>query len=146
MKLRLLKRIREWEQSGRISASDADVSDVIDSLRDDLEKLLNTRRGTVLTTRRGTVLVDEGYGLPDFTHLMNGYAAPDVDEIERELLNQLRKYENRLDSVELEYQQPDRRSVSLQFGLNGVFQHKQQEVNFRANIAFADNGSIRVGL
>ncbi len=138
MKLRLLKRIREWEQSGRVSASEADVGDVIESLRDDLEKLLNTRRGTVL--------VDEGYGLPDFTHLMNGYAAPDVDEIERELLNQLRKYENRLDSVELEYQQPDRRSVSLQFGLNGVFQHKQQEVNFRANIAFADNGSIRVGL
>ena len=78
MKLRLLKRIREWEQSGRISASDADVSDVIDSLRDDLEKLLNTRRGTVL--------IDNDYGLPDFTHLMNGYAAPDVDEIERALV------------------------------------------------------------
>ena len=76
MKPRLLKRIKQWGESGAISASEIDVNEMMESVRDDLEKLFNTRRGTVL--------IDEDYGLPDFTHMMNGYAAPDVDEIERQ--------------------------------------------------------------
>jgi len=138
MKLRLLKRIKRWEQAEVVSASDVDVDEVIESLRDDLEKLLNTRRGTVL--------VDAEFGLPDFTHLMNGYAAPDVEQIERELLQQVRRYETRLETVELEYQQPDKRVASLKFGLNAMFHHKQHEINFSARLQFADNGSIAVSL
>jgi type VI secretion system protein len=138
MKLRLLKRIKRWEQAEVVSASDVDVDEVIESLRDDLEKLLNTRRGTVL--------VDPGFGLPDFTHLMNGYAVPDVEQIERELLQQVRRYETRLASVELDYQQPDRRTASMKFGLNASFQHKQHDINFSASLKFADNGSIAVSL
>jgi len=138
VKLRLLKRIKRWEQAEVVSASDVDVDEVIASLRDDLEKLLNTRRGTVL--------VDPDFGLPDFTHLMNGYVAPDVEQIERELLQQVRQYETRLASVELEYQQPDRRVASLNFGLNASFQHKQHDINFSVRLQFADNGRIAVSL
>ena len=138
MKLRLLKRIKSWEQADVVSASDVDVDEVIESLRDDLEKLLNTRRGTVL--------VDADFGLPDFTHLMNGYAVPDVEQIERELLQQVRRYETRLTSTSLNYQQPDRRVASLKFALNASFQHKQHDIAFSASLQFADNGSIVVSL
>ena len=138
MKLRLLKRMKRWEEAEVVSASEVDVDEVMESLRDDLEKLFNTRRGTVL--------IDDDYGLPDFTHLMNGYAAPDVDEIQRNLLHQVRQYEARLAAIELVYQEPDRHTGSLQFGLNAMFQHKEQELNFAATVQFADNGSVNVSL
>ena len=138
MKLRLLKRIRNWEQTRVVSASEADIDEVLETMRDDLEKLFNTRRGTVL--------IDEAYGLPDYTHLMNGYADPDVEEIERDMLNQLRRYEPRLAVTELQAQPPDNRSSSLRFGLNGTLQHKQQDLSFIATVQVADNGVISVSL
>ena len=138
MKPRLLKRIRNWEEVGIVSASDVDVNEMMESLRDDLEKLLNTRRGTVL--------VDHDYGLPDFTYLMNGYAAPDVDEIQRDLLHQLTQYETRLDSISLTYHQPTNRSTSVMFGLNARFQHRNQPIEFIATVQFTDSGSVSVSL
>ena len=39
MKLRLLKRIKRWEEAGVVSASDVDANEVMESMRDDLEKL-----------------------------------------------------------------------------------------------------------
>lgn len=138
MKLRLLKRIRGWEVAEVISASEADLDEVLEALRDDLEKLFNTRRGTVL--------IDPDYGLPDFTHLMNGYAAPDVEEIERGLLQQVRQYETRLAGVGVAAQPADPRSGNLQFGLSANFEHKDQDVNFNATVRIADNGSVSVSL
>ena len=138
MKLRLLKRIRSWEEAGVVSAADVDVIEIMESMCDDLEKLLNTRRGTVL--------VDKDYGLPDFTHLRNSYAAPDVDEIEHNLVHQVRKYETRLTSINLEYQQPGKGSNSIKFVLNAMINHKKQDLNFVANIQLNDDSSVRVGL
>jgi type VI secretion system protein len=139
MKLRLLKRIRNWEQAAVVSASDVDVDEVIESMREDLEKLFNTRRGTVL--------IDAEFGLPDFTHLMNGYAAPDAEQIERDLQQQVKQYEARLSSVTFDYQEAGRStSTSLNFGLSAMLQHKQQDINFRASVQFADNGSVSVNL
>lgn len=138
MKLRLLKRVRSWEQAGVVSATDVDANEIMESVCDDLEKLFNTRRGTVL--------IDQDYGLPDITHLKNGYAAPDVDEIERDLLHQVRQYETRLTSVNLVYQQPGNDASSVKFGLNATFRHKKQDLSLAANILFNDNGSVSVSL
>ena len=138
MKLRLLKRIRSWEEAGVVSAADVDVIEIMESMCDDLEKLLNTRRGTVL--------IDQSYGLPDFTHLRNSYATPDIDEIERNLLHQVRKYETRLTSINLEYQQPGKGSSSIRFILNAMFEHKKQDLNIVANIRLNDDSSVSVSL
>ena len=121
-----------------VSAADIDVFEIMESICDDLEKLLNTRRGTVL--------VDRDYGLPDFTHLRNSYAAPDMDEIEQNLVYQIRKYETRLASISLEYQQPGRISNGITFVLNAVFNHKKQDLNLVANIQLNDDSSVSVSL
>jgi len=138
VKLRLLKRIRNWEEAGMVSAADVDVIEIMESMCDDLEKLLNTRRGTVL--------IDQDYGLPDFTHLRNSYAAPDVEEIERNLVQQVRKYEARLTSINLEYQQPDKGSSSIKFILNAMFEHKKQNLSFVATVQLNDDSSVNVSL
>ena len=138
MKPRLLKRIKHWEESGTISASEIDINEMMESVRDDLEKLFNTRRGTVL--------IDDDYGLPDFTHLMNGYSAPDVGEIERNLLALVRQYETRLSAVNLSYQEPGKSSMGLRFMLSAMFHHKNQDSNLATTIQFNDNGSVSVSL
>ena len=138
MKLRLLKRIRNWEESAVVSASEADIDDVMESVRDDLEKLFNTRRGTVL--------IDEEFGLPDFSQLMNGYSAPDVDQILRDLSQQVRQYELRLSTVNFQQQDGGRNATNLNFGMSAMLQHKQQDISFRATLQVADNGSVSVTL
>ena len=121
-----------------VSAADVDVIEIMESMCDDLEKLLNTRRGTVL--------IDQDYGLPDFTHLRNSYAAPDVEEIERNLVHQVRKYETRLASINLEYQQADKGSSSIKFILNAMFEHKKQDLSFVATVQLNDDSSVNVSL
>jgi type VI secretion system protein len=138
MKLRLLKRIKSWEQAGFVSATDIEANEIMESVCDDLEKLFNTRSGTVL--------IDHEYGLSDFTHLWSGYAAPDLEEIELNLSQQIRQYEKRLTSVSLTYQQPGKDSAGVKFGLNATFEHKKQDMNLAANIEFSDNGSVSVSL
>ena len=138
MKLRLLKRIKSWEEAGQVSASDIEINEVMESMRDDLEKLFNTRRGTVL--------IDQKYGLPDFTHLMNGYSAPDVEEIQRDILQQVRDYESRLKKLMVVAQDGKATGNSLGFGLTAVFDHKSQEQTLSANISIKDNGSVGVSL
>jgi type VI secretion system protein len=138
MKLRLLKRIRNWEEAEVISASEADIDEVMESVRDDLEKLFNTRRGTVL--------IDDEFGLPDFSQLMNGYAAPDVDQIVRNLQQQVKQYDTRLSAVDFQQQDGGRGATSLNFGMSAMLQHKQQDISFSASVQFADNGSVSVNL
>ena len=107
-------------------------------MRDDLEKLLNTRKGTVL--------IDPNFGLPDFTHLMNGYSVPDVDEIERDILQQIRDYDRRLSKLMVRAQDDRATGNSLGFGLTAVFDHKNQEQTLSAIISIKDNGSVGVSL
>jgi len=136
MKLRLLKRIKSWEEAGQVSASDVEINEVLESMRDDLEKLFNTRRGTVL--------IDPNFGLPDFTHLMNGYSAPDVEEIQRDVLQQVREYDSRLMKLNVVTKDTKMSDNSLGFGLTAVFDHKNQEQTLIATISIKDNGSIGV--
>ncbi len=138
MKLRLLKRIKSWEEAGEVSASNADINEVMESVRDDLEKLFNTRRGTVL--------VDTEFGLPDFSHLMNGYAAPDISEIQQNMQKQISTYEKRLQNILIVPQESKSNDIVIRFGLTAVFNHKNQEHVLSTNIVISDNGSVAVSL
>ena len=91
MKERLLKRLSQWEEANDEDYIEADSNAIADSIRDDLEKLYNTKRGTVL--------IDDNYGLPDFSHMLNGYAAPDVGAILQQLHLQAKQYEPRIKAL-----------------------------------------------
>jgi len=136
MKLRLLKRFKSWEEGGQVSASEVEINEVMESMRDDLEKLFNTRRGTVL--------IDPNFGLPDFTHLMNGYSVPDVEEIQRDILQQVRDYDRRLMKLDVVTKDAKAPENSLGFGLTAIFDHKNQEQTITATISIKDNGSVGV--
>lgn len=137
MKERLLKRMSRWEQSSNTEHDDIDANALIDSIRDDVEKLLNTRRGTVL--------IDEDFGLPDFSHMLNGYSAPDANSILQQMHLQIKRYEPRIQGMHVRYVDQSRYPGKLQFQITARVDHKGQEIPFSAVALLSDDGSVSVG-
>ena len=138
MKDRLLKRIRLWSTSDNTSVTDLDSNDLVQSVRDDLEKLYNTKRGTVL--------VDDRYGLPDFNDVLNGYGEPDTDSIETAILKLTRQYEKRLKSVEVFEDERRQKNSNLSFRLTASLEYKNQALPFSAIVVLNDDGSTSVNM
>lgn len=131
---RLLKRISRWEESSEAGYEELDNNSLLESVRDDLEKIYNTRRGTVL--------IDEDFGLPDFSYMLNGYAAPDVGQILQQLILQAKKYEPRLSGLQVKFVEQTRFPGKLQFQLNAKIRGRDQELPFIVNAMLSDDGSV----
>jgi len=137
MKERLLKRIRNWETSESTSIADVDINELTLSLQDDIEKLLNTRLGTVL--------ISDDYGVPDFSDVFNGYGAPDVESIRLSIISLLKKYEPRLNAINVVHNEPTKKDTGLVFTLSSHFEYKNQKLPFSINASLHDDGSIALG-
>lgn len=138
MKERLLKRVRRWNTEDQTSINDIDGNDLIESVKQDVESLLNTRRGTVL--------IDDEMGLPDLTHLSNGYSQPDVDSLQQNVVQQIKRYEPRLSSVVVKFIGDQTATVQLAFNLSAQLLQEKQNLTFSAKILMNENGSASVSL
>ena len=136
MKERLLKRIKAWSVNESSSIVEIDSNDLAQSIRDDLEKLYNTKQGTVL--------IDKKFGLPDFNDIFNGYGEPDAERMQSMILRLTKKYELRLSSVEIKDEDAKQKKSNLSFRLNAILQHKNQSLPFTAGMVFNDDGSTTV--
>lgn len=102
---RLLERIRSWEKGPDRRARE-DPTKVIDSVLRHLQRILNTRRGSVP--------IAEDYGVPDFTDLLHSY--PDsIREVERSIRQIIQKYEPRLKAVRVSFIPQDEDIFSVGF-------------------------------
>ncbi len=138
MKERLLKRIRRWSTEEPDGISDIDGSDLLESVQNDLELLFNTRRGTVL--------INPQMGIPDLTHLTNGFSQPDVDDLQLELSQQIKNFEPRLSAVELRYVGEQAGQIQLAFSINANLAQEKQNLTFSARVVMNENGSASVTL
>jgi len=136
MNERLLKKINRWEVAENIAIIDIDVNELTASIRDDLEKLYNTRKGTVL--------IDDEYGLQDFVHIFNGYSAPDVEGIQKSMAALTKTYEKRLSTINVEFQEA-KNSDSLCFLITARFIHHGQDLPFSINAYLYGDGSVTLG-
>lgn len=136
MKERLLKRFSQWEESTEINLDDVDSNALIESIKDDLEKLYNTKRGTVL--------IDENFGIPDFSYMLSGYVAPDVGAILQQIHLQTKQYEKRLHAVHVAYVEQNKFPGKLQFQVTAKLQIKDQELPFSVAIYLSDDGSVSI--
>jgi len=137
MKERLLKRLRRWSTEQQQAISDLIGTELAESVREDLELLLNTRRGTVL--------IDNEMGLPDLTRFVNGYSAPEVEELQHDILLQVKNFEPRLSGVDIRYVGDQGSVTQLAFNLSAQLQGKQP-MPFSVRIAMKENGSTSVTL
>jgi type VI secretion system protein len=136
MKERLLKRMSQWEEAAGNDYTEADSSELMESIKDDLEKLFNTKRGTVL--------IDDDYGLPDFSYMLNGYTAPDVGQILQQLHLQAKEYEPRLQALHVKYVEKNALPGKLKFQLSAKLMFKEQEFPFSVSALLSDDGSIEL--
>ena len=118
MKERLLKRFSRWEEASHAAFEESDSNALMESIRDDLEKIYNTKRGTVL--------IDEDFGLPDFSYMLNGYSAPDVGLI----LQQVK------------YVEQNKFPGKLQFQMSARLKINERELPFNVNAFLSDDGSV----
>ncbi|RLB43297.1 MAG: type VI secretion system baseplate subunit TssE [Deltaproteobacteria bacterium] len=102
---RLLERIRNWKKHPERRAKQ-DPKRLTDSVLNHLQKILNTRHGTVP--------IAEDFGIPDFTEFANNY--PDsLRGIERAIRNTILRYEPRLKAVRVNFLPQEEDVLTLRF-------------------------------
>jgi len=136
MKERLLKRLSRWEESAENGIDEADVNALLESIKDDLEKIYNTKQGTVL--------IDDEFGMPDFSYMMIGYSAPDSNSILQQIHLQTKKYEPRLHALQVAYVEQKKFPGKLQFQISAKLKIKEQDVPFSVRALLSDDGSVKL--
>lgn len=108
---RLLERIANLEAPpGRKQRTD--VSRAVDSVIHHLQRMLNTRQGSVP--------IAEDYGIPDMTNFPAQDLAGAGKDIAGAVRDFIRTYEPRLDKVRITFERRDEDLLSLRFRLEGI--------------------------
>ena len=136
VRARVLHRISQWERAELADDGEQAVLGDVEEIRQHLEKIYNTRKGTVL--------IDDDFGLPDFSAMLNGYSAPDVNAIVQQLYFQARHYEPRLGSVQVKFVEQNRHPGQLQFHINGVLAEGEQKSAVSLSALLGDDGSVNL--
>ncbi len=134
-KERLLKRITLWAQ-GEESAAEHDVAVFTQTLLEDLTKLYNTQRGTVLC--------DDKFGLPNFTSLMNGFTPPEIEKIAFVFREITQKFEPRLKKINVAAVPREDTHGLLRFVIKSILVFNLQDIPVQFNVALQGNGSVDV--
>jgi len=108
---RLLERIAGLEDpSGRKRGTEA--SRAVDSVIRHLQRMMNTRQGSVP--------IAEDYGVPDMTNFPAQDLAGAGKDIAGAIRDFIRTYEPRLGKVQVVFEQRDENRLSLRFRLEGI--------------------------
>ena len=107
--IRFLERLRAM-QHGSERANFEDVNEVLRSVIGYVSKLLNTRRGSSV--------LDEEFGIPDFTGFGVSYSRDDIPRIEKEIARFIERCEPRLRDVKITYSPDPNEPFSINFVLD----------------------------
>jgi type VI secretion system protein len=121
---RLTERIRSWNRAPDRRVGQ-DPKRMIDSIVRHLERILNTRQGSVQ--------IAEDYGIPDFTDLSSGF--PDaLRDLERTIRNTIQKYEPRLKSVRVKFIPQEETALAVSFQIVGrlILEEEKNPITFQS--------------
>ena len=138
MKERLLKRIRRWNNDEQLALKAIDSQDYSESVRFDIEQLLNTRKGTVL--------INDEMGLPELTHLFNGFSLAEVDKLRVDISKQVKLFEPRLSNSRIEFSGDEEKLIELAFQMNAQLQYEKEALPFAVKIQMSESGRVSVTL
>ncbi len=130
---RLLKRITQWNMH-QIPSADHNV--YIESVLADLSMLYNTQHGTTL--------IDEHYGLPDFTNIFNNLTPPDIDTIQRSIMETTSRFETRLKSITVQYEDRKNEFGLLRFTVSAQLMHLDGLSPLSYSILLNGDGSVAI--
>lgn len=131
---RLLERImrseHELQRSGREDARRA-----INSIVDHLQRILNTKQGSVL--------IGDDYGLPDLVELLRAYPES-VRDFERSIRSTIQKYEPRLNVVRIKLVPQEEDPLSLSFQISAKLVHNSQRMPILLQSSIGVDGKIKI--
>ncbi len=131
---RLLDRVRDWN-GNETMYSRQNPGRKVESVVQYLQKLLNSKQGTTL--------MDDAYGMPDFTDLTVLF--PDsVRDIERSISETMQRYEPRLSQVKVDFVFQDEQSLSLLFQIHAVLKTNENELAVTLESAIDTNGKMKI--
>jgi type VI secretion system protein len=133
---RLTERIRGLGK-GVERSSEKDPTRVISSVINHLQRLLNTRQGSVP--------IADDYGMPDFTSYLGENLNDQSQKISEMIRNMILKYEPRLNNVHVVFT-PDKDEVlSLRFKLQAeIVNIRDEKVALELETVISSDGKIRV--
>lgn len=131
---RLLERISTWKREpGRRERED--VGRITDSILYHLQRILNTRRGSVP--------ISEDYGIPDFTELLYSYPES-IRDIETSIRQTIQKYEPRLKAVRVNFIPQEEDVLSLRFQIIAQLATDLDKVPVLFETVVDSDGKIKV--
>ena len=107
--LRLLERLR-LQQKHPDHRGTIDEERVVQSVIEYVSKILNTRRGS-------TVL-NENFGIPDFTNNGEGFSRDDIPMMETEIAEFISRYEPRLKNIQVSFLDDPASPLQIAFTMN----------------------------
>jgi type VI secretion system protein len=133
---RLLERISNWEQG---------AARTVLPRQEMLTKSIVNYLQRILNTRQGTVLLDDQFGVPDFTNgagasLISGSATDISLAIERMVL----KYEPRLSNVDVNIDSMDPLGVGIAFSINANIRADDRQLKTNLIVRLGNNGKITI--
>lgn len=128
---RLIDRVRAWDRQKNLPGQQQVVGRQIDSIVEHLQKVLNSKQGTTL--------MDEAFGMPDFTDIAPLFPAS-VREIEKIIERTIERYEPRLLGVHVDFLMQDEQNLSLCFNIKAVMKQGSEQTRVQLESAIDTNG------
>lgn len=134
---RLLERISHWAD-GEERTSQTRVDILLHSVMNHLRRLLNTRQGSVL--------LDEQFGVPDFTNIAGGLSAGSNRQIEEAIRRMVLRYEPRIKSPKVTLAQSGSDVLSISFQLEGMLEVDQRDIPVQLSTVVGASGKVSVSV
>ncbi|MCX8021880.1 MAG: type VI secretion system baseplate subunit TssE [Syntrophorhabdaceae bacterium] len=132
---RLIERIRNLEVSSERKTRD--IPYIIDSILRHLQRLLNTRRGSVP--------IADDYGMPDFTSFEGTNLNEQAKEVAANIKNMILKYEPRLGKIQIIFIPDSDDMLSLKFKLQAEIIHvRDQVIPVEFETIISSDGRVKV--
>lgn len=131
--LRLLERIAALE-TGQIQTQATRAQVLVVSIREHLQRILNTRRGSVP--------LDPEFGVPDFTNLAGSFSSGSTREIIDSITRMIERYEPRLKAPKVQVSEQGSEVLSLSFSLEGLVQVDEHELPIRLATSISSSGRV----
>ena len=133
---RLTQRIRNLERINTAKGT-GDVSQVVNSIISHLQRVLNTRQGSVP--------IAEDYGMPDFTNYQGLGLTEEAKDIADIIKSMILKYEPRLGGAQVTYESDKDDLLSLRFKLQTEIVHVRDErIVVELETVISSEGKVRV--
>jgi len=133
---RLTQRIRNLERINTAKGT-GDVSQVVNSIISHLQRVLNTRQGSMP--------IAEDYGMPDFTNYQGLGLTEEAKDIADIIKSMILKYEPRLGGAQVTYEPDKDDLLSLRFKLQTEIVHVRDErIVVELETVISSEGKVRV--